>query len=99
MGNELQQWKFMSETFELKKVSLKFIEGSSAKGYKCEIAPNGGGWDVKFAYGRLGTAFTTGTKNPKPVSYNEAVKIFNKLVAEKTGKGYRHEGSLSGSIH
>jgi len=88
----------MNETFELKSANLKFVEGSSAKGYKCEIAPNGTGWDVKFAYGRLGTSFTTGTKNPKPVSYRDAVKIFDKLVAEKTGKGYRHEGSLVTSI-
>jgi len=80
-------------SFETKSASLFYNEGSSDKIYKCEIAPNAGAWDVKFAYGRRGSAMTTGTKNTKPVSYAEAVKIFDKLVAEKTAKGYRHDGA------
>jgi bifunctional non-homologous end joining protein LigD len=79
---------------ELKKESLSFIEGSSAKTYKCEIEPDPDSayFNVKFAYGRIGSALNTGLKNSKPVSYTEAVKIFDKLVAEKTAKGYRHDG-------
>ena len=84
----------MLNEIELKKASLSFIEGGSAKFYHCEIAPcpDTPYFDVKFAYGRIGAAPNTGLKNSKPVSYEEAVKIFDKLVAEKTGKGYRHDG-------
>ena len=31
---------------------------------------------------------STGTKTQTPVTHDEAKRIFNKLVAEKTAKGY-----------
>ncbi|WP_397383928.1 WGR domain-containing protein [Prosthecobacter sp.] len=69
-------------------ITLYFREGSSDKIYQAAIQPNDGGYVVHFAYGRRGSALTTGTKTQSPVDYPKAKSIFDKLVREKTGKGY-----------
>jgi bifunctional non-homologous end joining protein LigD len=43
---------------------------------------------VNFAYGRRGGTLNTGTKTPAPISLDEAIKIFDKLVTSKVAKGY-----------
>jgi bifunctional non-homologous end joining protein LigD len=43
---------------------------------------------VIFAYGRRGSTLTTGTKTNVPVDLERARAIFEKLVREKTAKGY-----------
>ena len=70
------------------KVTLYFREGSSDKVYQASIEPSAGGFLVNFAYGRRGSTMQTGTKTAKPVDYAAAKKIFDKLVQEKTAKGY-----------
>lgn len=72
----------------IESVDLFFREGSSDKVYKASIEEHGGGHVVNFAYGRRGNALTTGTKTVTPVSLEKAQQVFNKLVSEKTGKGY-----------
>jgi bifunctional non-homologous end joining protein LigD len=79
----------------IKSVELYFKEGSSDKVYKAEIKEKDGGYIVEIAYGKRGQALTTGSNTPKPVSEIEALKIYNKLVNEKTGKGYKESGSQS----
>ena len=69
-------------------VTLYFREGSSDKVYTAELKKKGAGWVVDFAYGRRGSSMNTGTKTSLPVEYEKAKKIYDKLVAEKTGKGY-----------
>ena len=69
-------------------ITLYFKEGSSDKVYHVTISPKDQGWVVNFAYGRRGSTLTTGTKTATPVSYEDAQRIFNKLVAEKAAKGY-----------
>lgn len=69
-------------------VTLYFKEGSSDKVYTASIEETPGGCLVTFAYGRRGSAMTTGTKTATPVPYDKAKHIFDKLVREKTGKGY-----------
>ena len=44
---------------------------------------------MNFAYGRRGNSLTTGTKTTSPVSLDAATRIFDKLIKEKTGKGYQ----------
>ena len=70
------------------RTSLYFSEGSSDKVYHAEIVQVAGGNVVNFRYGRRGSAMTTGTKTSAPVDFAQAKKIYDKLVKEKTAKGY-----------
>jgi bifunctional non-homologous end joining protein LigD len=72
----------------MEKISLYFRQGSSDKIYQAAIEPKDNGYIVSFAYGRRGTTLTTGTKTQSPVEYAEAKVIFDKLIKEKTAKGY-----------
>ena len=72
----------------MESITLYYRQGSSDKVYQASIAPRDGGHAVLFAYGRRGTTLQTGTKTQAPVSYDDAKAIFDKLVAEKTAKGY-----------
>jgi bifunctional non-homologous end joining protein LigD len=69
-------------------ITLYFREGSSDKVYQCSIEPSGDLFVVNFAYGRRGSTMNTGTKTNSPVDYDTARGIYNKLVREKTAKGY-----------
>ena len=69
-------------------ITLYFRQGSSDKIYQAAIEAAGRGYTVNFAYGRRGSTLTTGTKTQTPVSHAEAKVIFDKLVKEKTAKGY-----------
>src|SRR3954451_22300950 len=68
--------------------TLYYREGSSDKVYQVSLEPIGDLFLVNFAYGRRGSAFSTGTKTNSPVDYDEAKRIFDKLVREKKAKGY-----------
>lgn len=72
-----------------KSASLYFKEGTSDKVYNATVEDVDGGYVVNFAYGRRGNSLTTGTKTTSPVSLDAATKIFDKLIKEKTGKGYQ----------
>ena len=72
----------------LAKSSLYYCEGSSNKEYHAEIVEVAGGNVVNFRYGRRGGALTVGTKTAAPVDPAEAQKIYEKLIKEKTAKGY-----------
>jgi predicted DNA-binding WGR domain protein len=71
--------------------TLYFKDGSSDKVYQAAIEPQDDGFIVTFAYGRKGATLTTGTKTKSPVSLAEAKAIYDKLIVEKTGKGYTPE--------
>lgn len=72
-------------------IYLFCTEGSSDKVYQASLHSQDGGWVVEFAYGRRGQTLKTGTKTSNAVSYTEALKMFNKLVKEKTSKGYTED--------
>jgi bifunctional non-homologous end joining protein LigD len=78
---------------ELPSASLFYREGGSDKVYQAWIEANGAGYVVNFAYGRRGNALSTGTKTNAPVALDAAVKIYEKIVAEKKGKGYTPDAS------
>ena len=70
-------------------VELFYREGSSDKVYKATMIKDpSGGYLVNFAYGRRGNTLTMGTKTTNPIGFDAAKKIYDKLVSEKTGKGY-----------
>jgi bifunctional non-homologous end joining protein LigD len=78
----------MSKTLET--VSLFFKEGTSDKEYHAQLVEEADGCVVNFQYGRRGSTLTTGSKTQSgPIEQAKAKKIFDKLVAEKTGKGYQ----------
>jgi bifunctional non-homologous end joining protein LigD len=68
--------------------TLYYREGHSDKVYQAEVSEQDGGFVVNFAYGRRGSTLQTGTKTFAPVPFDEAKKIYDKLVKEKTSKGY-----------
>jgi bifunctional non-homologous end joining protein LigD len=68
---------------------LFFKQGTSDKEYHAHLLPNGSNWSVTFEYGRRGSTLTAGTKTQVEVPYDQAKKIYDKLVAEKVAKGYQ----------
>jgi len=72
----------------MESITLYFRQGSSDKIYQAAIEPKDDGYLVTFAYGRRGSTLSTGTKTQSPVSHDEAKAIYEKLIREKTAKGY-----------
>lgn len=73
---------------EARATTLYCREGSSDKEYQLRLESAVGGFLVNFAFGRRGSALKQGTKTQAPVPYDAAAKIYDKLLKEKTGKGY-----------
>lgn len=80
----------------VRQTKLQFREGNSDKVYEVDLCESGDKFLVNFRYGRRGAELKEGTKTPSAVSLEEADKIFQKLIDEKTRKGY-HETSASGA--
>jgi len=76
------------DQIKLENVTLYYREGSSDKVYQCGIETSGDLFVVNFAYGRRGSTMNAGTKTSSPVDYETAKRIYDKLVREKTAKGY-----------
>lgn len=72
----------------MEQTTLYYRSGASDKVYQASIQPADGGFIVIFAFGRRGTTLQIGTKTQAPVAYEEAKKIFDRLIAEKQAKGY-----------
>lgn len=68
--------------------TLYYREGSSDKVYQAAIEPRNNLFVVTFAYGRRGASMQTGIKTPTPVDLPTAERVFDKLIQEKTAKGY-----------
>ena len=86
----------------LTKTSLYFSEGRSDKEYHAELVEVAGGHVVNFRFGRRGSALTVGTKTTVPVDLAQAQTIYDKLVKEKSAKGYTPDVSgaaYQGSEH
>jgi bifunctional non-homologous end joining protein LigD len=68
---------------------LFFKEGTSDKEYHAQLEEKEDGWTVNFQYGRRGSALRADSKTPQPLPYEEAKKIYDKVIREKIAKGYR----------
>jgi bifunctional non-homologous end joining protein LigD len=73
---------------QAEQITLYFREGSADKVYHAVIETKGELFVVNFAFGRRGSALSTGTKTSSPVAYETAKNTYDKLVREKTAKGY-----------
>jgi len=69
-------------------IFLYYQEAGSDKVYHVYLEEQDGGYTVNFAFGRRGSSLQTGTKTKIPVGLDAAEAIFEKLVKEKTAKGY-----------
>jgi hypothetical protein len=80
----------------VRQARLSLTEGGADKRYEvdlCEVSP--GRFAVNFRFGRAGGRLQEGSRTPLPVSEAEATRIFDRLVAERAGKGYRELGSAA----
>lgn len=78
----------------IREIRLRFQEGNSNKVYEIDLCLQSTDlYLVNFRYGRAGSTLKEGTKTPKPVDLDQAHILFDKLVAEKKGKGYWEESA------
>lgn len=78
----------MTTLTQTPRTTLYYKQGASDKIYTIGIEPSGDGFIVNFAFGRRGSTLQTGAKTASPVDFAAARKIFDKLVRQKTAKGY-----------
>jgi len=69
-------------------IELFMVTGKHNKTYVVELYPYGQGWNVDFAYGRIGSTLKHGTKTPNPLPYYTAKQVYDNLVQSKKAKGY-----------
>lgn len=85
---ELVERIVMTAIAEPRAASLYYRNGSSDKEYHVRLEARDVGFVVNYAYGRRGSALSTGTKTNTPVDHAAASRIFDKLVNDKQAKGY-----------
>ncbi|MEB3179987.1 MAG: HEAT repeat domain-containing protein [Nostocaceae cyanobacterium] len=74
----------------IKRTTLHYQEGSSDKIYEVDLCQvDEALYLVNFRYGRRGSNLKEGTKTTQPVALEQAQRVFDKLVGEKTKKGYQ----------
>jgi bifunctional non-homologous end joining protein LigD len=79
----LQEYVKETETIE-----LYFQQGSSDKVYHLQLESVEEQWSVNAQWGRRGSALQSDTK-VSSVAYAEARRVYDRIIREKTGKGYR----------
>lgn len=85
-------------TQQLPHIELEFREGTSDKVYRAAIEDADNGFVVNFACGRRGATLNTGTKTKQPVTFEQALRTYDRLVRSKTAKGYKPiDGAESGT--
>ncbi len=72
----------------VKSVELFFQEGNSDKLYAAAIVEEAGAFTVRVQWGRRGSSLNSGNKAVR-VSLERAQQVFERLVREKTSKGYQ----------
>lgn len=84
----------MANTEQAPQSSFLYFTGQgSDKVYQVHLRPKEDGWVVDYGNGRRGGTLATGTKTSSPVAYEAALKIYDKVVKEKTTKGYTPDQS------
>jgi len=70
------------------RTTLYYCAGGSDKVYSAELVRYGEGYVVNFSFGRRGAELQTGSKTPSPLNHDAALRVYERLVKEKTAKGY-----------
>jgi len=78
----LQEYVKPTETIE-----LYFQQGSSDKVYHLQLESVEQQWSVHAQWGRRGSALQSDAK-VSSVAYEEAKRVYDRIIREKTGKGY-----------
>jgi bifunctional non-homologous end joining protein LigD len=73
------------------KINLFYTEGRSDKVYQVQLDSTDDGYVVNFQFGRRNNTLQSGTKTAAPVPYEKAKNIYDRLVAEKKGRGYTED--------
>jgi bifunctional non-homologous end joining protein LigD len=73
---------------ETETIELYFQQGSSDKVYHVQLQSIEEQWSVNAQWGRRGSALQSDTK-VSSVAYEEAKRVYDRIIREKTGKGYR----------
>jgi bifunctional non-homologous end joining protein LigD len=73
---------------ETETIELYFQQGSSDKVYHLQLESVGEQWSVNAQWGRRGSSLQSDAK-VSSVAYEEAKRVYNRIIREKTGKGYR----------
>ncbi len=73
---------------ETEAIELYFQQGSSDKVYHLQLESVGEQWSVNAQWGRRGSALQSDTK-VSSVAFDEAKRVYDRIIREKTGKGYR----------
>src|SRR5580658_3065497 len=70
------------------RAELYFRQGSSDKVYHLQLENVQDQWTVVAQWGRRGSALQSDVK-ASGVNYEEAKRVYDRLLREKTGKGYQ----------
>ncbi len=70
------------------RIDLYYQQGSSDKVYQLQLESAEDKWSVNAQWGRRGSALQSDVK-ASSVTYEEGKRVFDRVVREKTGKGYR----------
>jgi bifunctional non-homologous end joining protein LigD len=73
---------------QTERIDLYYQQGNSDKVYHLQLNTVEGRWSVNAQWGRRGSSLQSDTK-ASGVPYEEAKRIFDRVLREKTGKGYR----------
>jgi bifunctional non-homologous end joining protein LigD len=75
-------------TMHTESVELYFQQGSSDKVYQLQLESVQEQWSVNAQWGRRGSALQSDSK-VSSVAYEEAKRVYDRILREKMGKGYR----------
>src|SRR5713101_4249231 len=75
-------------TMQTERAELYFRQGSSDKVYHLQLENVQDQWSVQAQWGRRGSALQSDVK-ANGVPYEEAKRVYDRILREKTGKGYQ----------
>jgi bifunctional non-homologous end joining protein LigD len=80
--------KAKERTMQPERAELYFQQGSSDKVYHLQLESVQDQWSVQAQWGRRGSALQSDVK-VSGTSYEEAKRVYDRILREKTGKGYQ----------
>jgi bifunctional non-homologous end joining protein LigD len=80
--------KAQERTMQTERAELYFRQGSSDKVYHLQLVNEDARWSVEAQWGRRGSALQSDVK-ANGVPYEEAKRVYDRILREKTGKGYQ----------